>query len=135
MRDETLVGTMVAYEELTATELPEGKGRATYLILVRNLQNGRWVHRAFTGVARESRYHGVGPLTALVLKSDGSVAWIADVAGLSGFAPPEYEVHALDKGGSRLLASGTEIDPHSLALKGSALSWTEHEQLFSTTLN
>ena len=135
MRDETLAGTMVAYEEITANELPEGEGTATYLVLVRNLQNGRWVHRAFTGVARESRYKGVGPLTALVLKPDGSVAWIASVAGLSGYVPAEYEVHALDKSGSRLLASGTEIDPHSLALKGSALSWTEHEQLFSTTLN
>jgi hypothetical protein len=135
IRDETLAGTMVAYEEISANESPEGEGTATYLVLVRNLQNGRWVRRAFTGIARESRYKGVGPLTALVLKSDGSVAWIASVAGLSGYVPPEYEVHALDKSGSRLLASGTEIDPHSLALKGSALSWTQTGKPFSAILN
>lgn len=127
---ETLAGAMVAYEQISG-----GPSGAAWLVYVRDLRNGRWVHRAFTGMARESRYRGVGPLTALVLKSDGSVAWIAKVAGLSGYVPPEYEVHALDKGGSRLLASGTEIDPHSLALKGSALSWTETGKLFSTILN
>ncbi len=132
---EILAGTMVAYEEISAGEMPEGEGRASWLVLVRDLRNGRWVHRAFTGVARKPKNEGVGPLSALVLKSDGSVAWIAKVGDLSGYVPPEYEVHALDKRGSRLLASGTDIAPSSLTLKGSALSWMQHEQLFSTVLS
>ena len=132
---ETLAGTMVAYEEISGNPLPEGGSEKSWLVLVRDLRTGRWIHRAFTGVARVPKDEGVGPLTALVLKSDGSVAWIANVGGLSGYAPAEYEVHALDKSGSRLLASGKEIDPHSLALKGSALSWTQTSKPFSTILN
>jgi hypothetical protein len=104
------------------------------MVLVRDLRTGKWIHRASTGVARQSRFHGVGPVGALVVKADGSVAWIAEVAGLSGRAPAEYEVHALDRSGSRLLASGTDIEPDSLTLKGSTLSWKQHEQQFSTSL-
>jgi len=132
---ETLAGTMVAYEEILAGEMPEGEGRASWLVLVRDLRTGRWVHRAFTGVARQSRDKGFGPLVALVLKSSGSVAWIAENGDASGFEPLAYEVHALDRHGDRLLASGTDIAPHSLTLKGSALGWMQHEQLFSTVLS
>jgi hypothetical protein len=135
IRDETLAGTMVAYEEISANELPEGGSENSWSMLVRNLRTGRWMHRVLTGVTRVPKDEGVGPLTTLVLKPDGSVAWIASVAGLSGYVPPEYEVHALDKSGSRLLVSGTEIDPRSLALKGSVLSWTQTGKLFSTVLN
>ncbi len=132
---EILAGTMVAYEEISTGAMPEGEGRGSWLVLVRDLRTGRWVHRAFTGVARQPRNEGVGPLSALVLKSDGSVAWVAEVAGLSGYVPPEYEVHALDRSGSRLLASGTDIASHSLTLKGSALSWMRAGQPFSTVLH
>jgi hypothetical protein len=135
IRHETLAGTMVAYEAITGNILPEGGSENSWLVLVRDLRTGRWVHRAFTGVARQPKNEGVGPLSALVLKPDGSVAWIAKVGGLSGYVPPEYEVHALDKSGSRLLASGTDIAPNSLTLKGSALSWMQHEQPFSTVLS
>jgi len=132
---ETLAGTMVAYEEITGNALPEGGSEKSWLVLVRNLRSGQWIHRAFTGVARRPKDEGVGPLSALVLKPDGSVAWSAKVGGLSGYVPPEYEVHALDKSGSRLLASGADIAPHSLMLKGSALSWIQSGQQASTVLH
>jgi hypothetical protein len=131
----TLAGTMVAYEQTEADEQPEGEGTSTWSVLVRDLRTGRWVHRAFTGTARQARFHGVGPVVGLVVKTDGSVAWIAEVAGLPGRAPTEYEVHAVDKSGSRVLASGTEIAPKSLALSGSTLRWTAGGKLFSAPLD
>jgi hypothetical protein len=132
--DETLAGTMVAYESVGSNALPEGGSNNTWMVLVRDLRTGKWIHRAFTGVARQSKNEGVGPVAALVVKADGSVAWVAEVAGLPERAPAEYEVHALDRSGSRLLASGTDVEPHSLALKGSTLSWKQNEQQFSTSL-
>lgn len=68
----------------------------------------------------EPRYVGVGQIVALVLKSDGSVAWIAEdyerSSKLYGVGAPYFDVYATDKAGTRLLASGTGIDPSSLAL-------------------
>jgi len=45
-----------------------------------------------------------------------------------------YEVRAVDKTGSRLLASGGDIDPTSLALAGSTLYWTQGSLPFSAQL-
>jgi len=45
------------------------------------------------------------------------------------------EVHKLDGGGSRLLDSGTGIDPRSLRLHGSALTWRDAKQTRSATLH
>src|SRR4029077_17139210 len=100
-----------------------------------------------------ARYIGVGNVVALVLKSDGSVAWIADDYMRSitpgGTGPPYFDVYAVDRSGTRLLASGTDVDPSSLALSvggnnigmssrsvaGSTLYWTQGGKPFSTTLN
>jgi hypothetical protein len=89
----------------------------------------------------------------LVLKSDGSVAWIADdyerSSKLLGAGAPYFDVYATDKTGTRLLASGTNIDPSSLALsvgasgvnakprtiEGSTLFWTQGGLSASTLLN
>jgi hypothetical protein len=135
IQHEMLAATMVAYEEIAGNPLPEGGSEKRWMVLVRDLRTGRWVHRAFTGVGRQPKYEGVGPVMALVVKTDGSVAWIAEVEGLPERAPAEYEVHALDRSGSRLLASGTDVEPHSLALKGSTLSWKQNGHQFSTTLD
>jgi hypothetical protein len=65
---------------------------------------------------------------AIVVKSDGSVAWIVESSS-------EYQVRAVDKSGSRVLSSGTNIDPHSLALAGSTLYWTQGGKPKSAMLN
>jgi len=44
-------------------------------------------------------------------------------------------VHAADMAGSRLLASGSDLDPTSLALAGNTLYWTEGGQPHSAQLN
>jgi hypothetical protein len=98
----------------------------------------------------EPGYLGVGKIVALVVKIDGSVAWIAEDYERSATAKaPYFDVYAVDGSGTRLLASGTDIDPSSLALSvdathldyyphtiaGSTLYWTQGGQSFSTTLN
>ena len=119
---ETLAGSVVAYAESS-----HKANRGAYPVVVRDLRNGRMLHRTT----------GVGPTTDLVAKSDGAVAWIvaSHTSSCCSGPPPEFEVRALDKTGSRQLASGTEIAPKSLALSGSTLYWTQGGKPMSATLN
>jgi hypothetical protein len=64
------------------------------------------------------------------LKDNGSVAWI--LAGPVGWP---REVGALDTNGQRLLDSGTRIDPASLTLDGTTVSWREGDQMHSAALD
>jgi len=94
-------------------------------IEVRDLANGRVLHRLFA-----PRNENIGPVFGLVVKSDGAVAWLSEP-----LAGKPYQIHAVDKTGSRLLAKSLEIEPHSLALAGSTLYWTEAGKPMSATLN
>jgi len=104
---------------------------AEWYVIVQNLRTGKLLHKVPTGMARKGapgdKIVGIGFTTTIVVKSDGAVAWIAG-------NEQNYEVHALDKTGARLLASGN-IDPKSLALAGSTLYWTEAGKPASATLN
>lgn len=152
-----LVGTVVAYEDTFA---PAGghegeESIAEWHIEVRDLRPGRLLHEVSTGTPLKPapRYVGVGPVVGLVLKSDGSVAWIAydyeRSSKLLGAGAPYFDVYATGKTGTRLLASGTNIDPSSLALsvgasgvnarprtiEGSTLFWTQGGASASALLN
>jgi hypothetical protein len=83
------------------------------------------------------RTNGIGPATAIVTKSNGSLAWIVEVEEESETtkAPALYEVRAADRSGVRVLASGNGIAPNSLALAGSTVYWTQDGKAASTTLN
>lgn len=124
---EVLDGAFVAYED-------GGGGQATntYLVVVRNLRTGRVIHKLPTGTPATPRpsWVGIGPTTALVVKSDGAVAWIVE----TGY-PTEYQVYAVDKSGSRMLASGANIEPYSLALASNTLYWTQGGLPASGSLN
>jgi len=67
----------------------------------------------------------------IVAKSDGAVAWIVE----SRTYEDGYQVHAVDRTGSRLLAVCSDIEPHSLALAGSILRWTQGGKPMSASLN
>ena len=71
---------------------------------------------------------GHGETTAIVVKPDGAVAWINNTSQESA----HYEVHALDRNGSRVLAVNSGIDHSSLAVAGSTLYWTENGTPLST---
>ena len=124
VEDITLAGPIGAYEE--SSESP-GEG-ASYTVVVRDLRTGRVLHKVAAGPP------GRGPTTGIVVKSDGAVAWIVESRAVSN-PPAEYQVHVLDKTGNRVLASGSEVEPHSLALAGSTLYWTQGGKPMSAVLN
>jgi hypothetical protein len=125
---------MVAYEKTEhSCGLDESECSGTFIVVVRNPSTGRIVHRVPTGTPLQPTpsFVGIGETTAIVVKSDGAVAWITEVAlGEGG-----YQVHALDKAGSRVLASGEDIKPYALGLRGSELFWAEGGKRMSTVLN
>ena len=125
---EALAGSVVAYEEAFL-----GMYDSSWMVAVRDLRSGRLLHKVPTGVPSPlvSGLVGNGFTVDIVPKSDGAVAWTVE----SGIKPSRYEVHAVDKNGSRVLASGQDIGPHSLALAGSTLYWTQGGKPFSTVLN
>jgi len=129
---ETLAGTMVAYEELFS-----GGRQLSYTVFVLDLRTGRLLHQVPTGVlAKPLPLHvGSGPAANIVVKSDGAVAWIAENEELSAKEVTYYELHALDKTGSRVLASGPNIDTSSLKLTGSTLHWKQGGKRASAVLN
>jgi hypothetical protein len=138
---------MAAYAE---TMEPETKYGNCYCgqwhVVVRNLRTGHIVHRPPTGgskrtpatqeykVPEPGDYVGVGPAIDIVVRSDGSVAWIAQNYGLDKTAAG-YEVHVLDRLGSRVLASSPEIKPSSLALRGGTLYWKDGGKPMSSHLD
>lgn len=137
---ETLSGTIVAYEAGSG-----GPTGADWVVVVRDLSTGKVLHSVPTGTPAHPkpprveggltiRDVGIGPAKSIVVKSDGAVAWIAQDA-VEGSTYTSYQVHALDKTGSRVLASGPNIEPHSLALAGSTLYWTEGGKPMSAALN
>ena len=128
---ETLAGPIVAYEYFSSA----GEAEA-FLVIVRDLRNGRVLHRVPTGIPRPenaSKVIGAGFASVIVVKPDGAVAWINEHP-LGRLEETEYEVHALDGIGNRVLASGTDIGARSLALAGNTLYWTQGGQPHSAIL-
>ena len=111
---------------------------------VLNLRTGKLLDRVPTGVPMEpNEYHvGVGPVETMVVKPDGAVAWVAldeqrseRIEHEVGHDVNYYDLYALGSSGERLLASGTEVDPSSLALAGGTLYWTQDGKAFSAGLS
>jgi membrane protease YdiL (CAAX protease family) len=130
-----LAGSIVAYQEFQNEEgtFSSAEGHESWQIIVRDLRSGRVVREVPTGTPTppSPRLIGAGFATEIVVKSDGALAWIVE----SGVLPSAFEVHAVDWAGSRLLASGSDIDPHSLALSGNTLYWTQGGSALSAFLN
>jgi hypothetical protein len=98
---------------------------------MRQIRTGHVLHTISTGTSArsEAAQVGVGPATAIALKNDGAIAWIVE----TGY-PTEYQVRTLEGSEGRLLASGTNIDPSSLALAGSTLYWMQGGKPTSASL-
>ncbi len=129
----TLGGPVVAFEDYAKIEALTG-ARFENVLLVRDLHSGKLLHEVPTGTPTTPATNGnvgIGKATAIVVKGDGTVAWIVGVAGLT----PDYQVHALDSAGSRVLASGSDVAPTSLALVGDTLYWTQGGKANSASLN
>jgi hypothetical protein len=130
---EILAGPMVAFEEYSSGGYLSGTEE--WHVVVRNLRNGRLLHRVPTGTptSQNPGLIGAGFTSTIVVKTDGAVAWIVEKPIEGG---TNYEVHALNKMGSpNVLAFGTNIGPASLALAGSDLYWTQGGQAASPLLH
>ncbi len=136
-----LDGAVVAYERYGVASLG---GAAEFYVFVLNLRTGKLLDRVPTGVPMEpNEYHvGVGPVETMVVKPDGAVAWVAldeqrseRIEHEVGHDVNYYDLYALGSSGERLLASGTEVDPSSLALAGGTLYWTQDGKAFSAGLS
>ena len=121
-----LAGTVVAYEEFgQGFDVASRTGAGQWNLVVRDLRTGRVLHDVLTGTMSPLRtgYRGIGPTSDVVVKPDGSLAWIA--VGAIGPEYGIYQVHALDASGARTLAVGPSIGRTSLALAGGTLYWSE----------
>jgi hypothetical protein len=124
-----LAGSTVAYEEFSSRS-------GAWWVVVRDLSSGRVLRRLRTNTP--GPLNTAGALETLVLKSDGAVAWVAQAHLPTAVpnGPREYEVYAADATGeSRLLASGSGIEPASLALAGSTVYWIQGGRPVSASLN
>jgi len=94
---------------------------------VMNLRTGRHRFRASASSVPEADDRRTEDVTDLVLKRNGATAWIVVVGGstLEGQPIRLRQVHARDGAGARVLDSGPDaIQPQSLELSGSTVSWT-----------
>jgi hypothetical protein len=96
-------------------------------IWVRNLASGELLEKRPNGPGEPGNI-GIGETTAIVVKRDGSVAWIARASN-------GIQVRSADAAGSHLLAASPEIEPYSLALAGSTVYWSQRGKPMSATLN
>jgi hypothetical protein len=131
----TLAGNMLAFElyDFTGSSRYQSAEPSSYLIQVRDLKTHRLVHSVPTGTSAPppSKVLGNGPAEGIVVKSNGSVAWIA----VDGELPTTYQVWKIDKTGPHLLDMGTQIVPHSIALAGSTVYWTDGRAASSARLD
>jgi hypothetical protein len=132
-RNIVLAGPIVAYEHYS---FAEGLGGKRLGVAVQDLRTGATLRNEPTGKAKipggePELEFGIGHTTAIVVKGNGSVAWIVETSTQED----TYQVHAADMTGSRLLASGPDIDPSSLALAGNALYWMQAGKPSSAMLN
>jgi hypothetical protein len=124
-----LAGPVVAYRESLDVTCCSKR----LWVVVRDLRTGRVLHRVPTGtpITPTRGYVGVGPVVSMVVKSDGAVAWIVEAEDGS---PAKYQVHAVDRSGSRVLAAASDIGRTSLALAGGTLYWTQGGRAESAVL-
>ena len=123
-----LAGPIVAYDVGERAGVTPSNSRSVEEIWVRNLRTGKLIHRMPNGSPAEPGDIGLGDTVAIVVKSDGSVAWTVRASN-------SIQVRSADKTGEHLLASSPEITPESLALAGSTLYWTQDGKPMSAMLN
>jgi hypothetical protein len=123
---EQMVGTLVA---VAISSYSTVRGSESDWISVIDLRTGRR-HKSFTGPPEPTRNtgyedYGAGPVASLVLRPNGDLAWIAATPPSRLTSAGRYQVYTLEATGRRMIASGNEIEPHSLALADETIYWTQ----------
>jgi hypothetical protein len=116
-------------------------GQRGIKLTVRELRRGKIVRDTMAAVATTP---GLTAITDLVLKRNGSLAWIVERTPVDGpLSPdpmpaesrPEYQVRKSDRMGNALLDSGHEIAPRSLVLRRASLDWIKGGTTFSAAFD
>jgi hypothetical protein len=108
---------------LAADTFSCGPGGTASTLYLRRTRDGRRVRRV--AAAAPSVPGSLADVTDLVLRGDGTMAWIVELRD-SPAASPRYELRSSGSGASSsVLAQGVDIAPGSLALAGSTLYWTQ----------
>lgn len=109
-----------------------GVDTVSSLVIVRNLETGHKLRElaATTKVLPES----FQTVDGIVVKSDGAVAWISGVTSVFAHGSAGLEVQRADSRGPAVLASSSSIDPDSLHLSGSTLTWRDGSRTRTATL-
>ena len=126
----TLAGRYVAYPQTSS----EPDGTTFYLLTVFDLRQGGW--HTLSGIYAdppdyEVNHESAGIKTDLVLKKNGSVAWIScypylgDTDSTNCSRGPGFplEVWRTDRRGTKLLDAYTDVGKRSLKRRGSTISW------------
>jgi hypothetical protein len=99
-----------------------GPGGTASTLDLRRTRDGRRIRRV---AAAPSVPGSLADVTDLVLRGDGTMAWIVELRD-SPTSPPRYELRRSASGSSSsVLAQGSDLAPGSLALAGSTLYWTQ----------
>jgi hypothetical protein len=112
----SLAGSVVAYG-LQVCGIDTGSTQ----VVVERLTDGRQLH-TLAATSSPQAPESYQDVTSLVLRSDGAVAWIG-VAHSIVRRTGEIEVHRADRRGEAELDSGSAVDPGSLGLHGSEVTW------------
>jgi hypothetical protein len=130
-----LTGRWVGYESFLA---PNGSS-ASSTIEVRSFRSGRILHQIRIGGSSKDG-DALASSFGLVLKRNGSAAWISSVRRQPRTDPPSStrEVHRFDRTGHAVLDTaivGSDADITALDLEGSILSWIKMGERKSVILH
>ena len=103
-------------------------------VLVRRLTDGH-VRRQHSAINEPVGAEYFETVDDVVVKSDGSVAWIAHATWIGSQGKTVTEVDKSDRTSKSLLDSSSSIVTNSLRLHGSALSWKDGSSSRFTTLS
>jgi hypothetical protein len=128
------VGAVAVTAELAAYGLERcGVDTGSSLLIVRRLTDGHQIRSA--SATKASLPEAFQIVSAVALRSNGAVAWIGTIHSVVG-GRTSVEVHMITSSGTRsMVDSGSSIEPTSLRLHGSRLTWRHGKATRSATLS
>ena len=110
--------TKVAGRLFACSDEYAGRRASSSYLFVRDGLTGRELFHVQSGLTCDTSYQA-GPVSSLVLRTDGAVAWI--VGGCTSYPDTTYEVRTRNG----VVASGTDIARDSLTLTSEGISWIQ----------
>jgi hypothetical protein len=102
-------------------------------VIVVRLSDGKQLHNS-SATSKPLGPEFFQSVESVVVKSDGAVAWVAKAGSIISGRADDVEVKRADARGALPLDSGAGIDPTSLRLRDSTVSWRHGSATHSATL-